>query len=108
MACQRFSFGPTRTNPDSFTCPETNTSRFESVRTSVHDFEGDQTYTEKRGHNFSLSATFADVDPSSYDALVIPGGRSPEYLRLDPRVLDHGRDRPGGLIHDRADCFDVA
>jgi len=59
----------------------------EAVRTAIHDFEGDQTYTEKRGHNFSLNATFDDIDPESYDALVIPGGRAPEYLRLNPRVL---------------------
>lgn len=60
----------------------------ESVATSIHDFEGDQTYSEKRGHNFALNATFADIDPSTYDALVIPGGRAPEYLRLDPAVID--------------------
>jgi len=58
------------------------------VRTAIHDFEGDQTYTEKRGHNFQLNATFDEVDPATYDALVIPGGRAPEYLRLDKRVLD--------------------
>jgi deglycase len=58
------------------------------VRTAVHDFEGDQTYSEKRGHNFTLNATFADVRESDYDALVVPGGRSPEYLRLNARVLD--------------------
>jgi len=58
------------------------------VRTAIHDFEGDQTYSEKRGHNFSLNATFDDVRPQSYDALVIPGGRAPEYLRLNPRVLE--------------------
>lgn len=60
----------------------------EKVRTAVHDFEGDQTYTEKRGHDFALNATFADVNPGDYDALVIPGGRAPEYLRLDRRVLE--------------------
>ena len=60
----------------------------ESVRTAIHDFEGDQTYSEKRGHNFSLNATFDQVMPESYDALVIPGGRAPEYLRLNPRVLE--------------------
>ena len=60
----------------------------EVVRTAVHDFEGDQTYSEKRGHNFTLNATFADVRESDYDALVVPGGRSPEYLRLNARVLD--------------------
>jgi protease I len=59
----------------------------EAVRTAIHDFEGDQTYTEKRGHNFSLNATFDDIDPESYDALVIPGGRAPEYLRLNSKVL---------------------
>ncbi len=57
------------------------------VRTAVHDFEGDQTYSEKRGHNFTLNADFNAVDPAQYDALVIPGGRSPEYLRLNERVL---------------------
>jgi len=54
----------------------------------VHDFEGDQTYTEKRGHDFALNATFADIRPEDYDALVIPGGRAPEYLRLNNRLLD--------------------
>jgi protease I len=58
------------------------------VATSIHDFEGFQTYTEKRGHNFRLNFNFADVDPANYDALVLPGGRAPEYLRLDQRVLD--------------------
>ncbi len=58
------------------------------VRTAVHDFEGDQTYTEKRGHNFSLNATFDEINPETYDALVIPGGRAPEYLRLNGKVLD--------------------
>src|SRR5580700_11444704 len=59
----------------------------QQVRTAIHDFEGDQTYTEKRGHNFTLNATFADVKAADYDALVIPGGRAPEYLRLNPDVL---------------------
>jgi len=60
----------------------------DSVRTAVHDFEGDQTYGEKRGHNFSLNASFDEVKAESYDALVIPGGRAPEYLRLNAQVLD--------------------
>jgi protease I len=59
----------------------------EKVRTAVHDFEGDQTYSEKPGHNFALTATFADVRPEQYDALVVPGGRAPEYLRLNEDVL---------------------
>jgi deglycase len=58
------------------------------VRTAVHDFEGDQTYTEKRGHNFTLNASFDEIRAEDYDALVIPGGRAPEYIRLDERVLD--------------------
>ena len=59
----------------------------QSVRTAIHDFEGDQTYSEKRGHNFALNATFDQVKPEDYDALVIPGGRAPEYIRLDASVL---------------------
>ncbi len=59
----------------------------EQVKTAVHDFEGDQTYSEKPGHNFTLNATFADIKPTDYDALVIPGGRAPEYLRLNPEVV---------------------
>jgi len=66
-------------------CPDKKAG--EQVRTAIHDFEGDQTYTEKRGHNFTLNATFADVKPEAYDALVIPGGRAPEYLRLNQQVL---------------------
>jgi protease I len=60
----------------------------QTVATAIHDFEGEQTYSEKRGHNFRLTATFDDVQEKTYDALVIPGGRAPEYLRLTPRVLD--------------------
>lgn len=67
-------------------CP--GKSAGESVRTAVHDFEGDQTYSEKRGHDFRVNATFDAVREADYDALVIPGGRAPEYLRLNPRVLD--------------------
>jgi protease I len=58
------------------------------VRTAIHDFEGDQTYSEKPGHNFTLNATFDEIKPEDYDALIVPGGRAPEYLRLNPRVLD--------------------
>jgi len=60
----------------------------ETVRTAIHDFEGDQTYSEKRGHNFQLNATFAEVKAGAYDALVIPGGRAPEYLRTNEKVLE--------------------
>lgn len=67
-------------------CPDKKSG--EKVRTAIHDFEGDQTYSEKPGHNFILNATFAEVDPEAYDALVISGGRAPEYIRLNPRVLE--------------------
>lgn len=60
----------------------------ETVRTAVHDFDGAQTYSEKPGHNFALNAAFGEVRAEDYDGLVIPGGRAPEYLRLDERVLD--------------------
>src|ERR1700733_6504410 len=66
-------------------CP--NKKEGETVRTAIHDFEGDQTYSEKPGHNFRLNATFAEVKAEQYDALVIPGGRAPEYLRLNADVL---------------------
>ena len=79
-------------------CP--GKKKCEQVRTAIHDFEGDQTYTEKRGHNFTLNATFDEVNPANYDALVIPGGRAPEYLRLNPKVLELVRhfDREGKPI----------
>lgn len=67
-------------------CPDKKAG--DTIATAVHDFEGNQTYSEKRGHNFTLNATFADVRASAYDALVIPGGRAPEYLRLNPAVTD--------------------
>jgi len=60
----------------------------ETVATAIHDFEGEQTYSEKRGHNFRLNADFAAVQEAKYDALVIPGGRAPEYLRMNARVLE--------------------
>ncbi|WP_022836316.1 DJ-1/PfpI family protein [Salisaeta longa] len=66
-------------------CPEKR--KGQTVKTAIHDFEGDQTYTEKPGHNFALNATFDDIDPANYDALCLPGGRAPEYLRLNDRVI---------------------
>jgi len=60
----------------------------DTVRTAVHDFEGDQTYSEKPGHNFGINFDFDAVDPAAYDALVIPGGRAPEYIRLNDRVIE--------------------
>jgi protease I len=67
-------------------CPQKR--KGDTIRTAIHDFEGDQTYTEKRGHNFVLNQTFDSVKPEDYDGLVIPGGRAPEYLRLDKKVMD--------------------
>jgi len=67
-------------------CPGKKSGEF--VRTAIHDFEGDQTYSEKRGHNFALNATFDQIKPEQYDALVLPGGRAPEYIRLSPRVIE--------------------
>jgi protease I len=71
-------------------CPDKKAGQL--VRTSIHDFEGDQTYSEKPGHNFMLNATFADVRSEDYDGLIIPGGRAPEYLRLNKRVLEITRE----------------
>ena len=66
-------------------CPDKKAGDY--VMTAIHDFEGAQTYSEKPGHRFTLNANFADVNTASYDALLIPGGRGPEYLRLNARVL---------------------
>ncbi len=59
----------------------------ESVKTAIHDFEGDQTYTEKPGHHFTLNFSFSEVIPENYNGLVIAGGRAPEYLRLNKDIL---------------------
>jgi protease I len=67
-------------------CPDKEAG--DTVRTAIHDFEGDQTYSEKPGHNFALTATFDEVDETAYDALCLPGGRAPEYIRLNDRVLE--------------------
>ena len=66
-------------------CPDKKAG--DSIKTAIHDFEGAQTYSEKPGHNFTLNASFADIQVASYDALVIPGGRGPEYLRTYPAVV---------------------
>jgi protease I len=66
-------------------CPGKKAGEF--VATAVHDFEGHQTYSEKPGHNFGVTATFEEIKAEDYDALVIPGGRAPEYLRLNPDVI---------------------
>jgi protease I len=66
-------------------CPDK--SKGDTIKTAIHDFEGQQTYSEKPGHNFQLNATFSRIDPSDYDALVIAGGRGPEYIRLNDDVI---------------------
>lgn len=67
-------------------CPDKSAGS--TIRTAIHDFEGDQTYSEKPGHRFTLNASFSDVNVADYDALLIPGGRAPEYLRLNKRVIE--------------------
>ena len=71
-------------------CPDKKEG--DQIKTAIHDFEGDQTYTEKPGHNFTLNASFDEIDASSYDALVIPGGRAPEYIRLNEKVINIVQD----------------
>ncbi|MBE9170824.1 DJ-1/PfpI family protein [Pleurocapsales cyanobacterium LEGE 06147] len=66
-------------------CPDKKAG--DTVKTAVHDFEGAQTYSEKPGHNFTLNATFDQIRLEEYDALIIPGGRAPEYLRLNQEVI---------------------
>lgn len=85
----------------------------QQVRTAIHDFEGDQTYSEKRGHNFTLNATFNEVRPEVYDGLVLPGGRAPEYLRLNEGVLAiirhfAGEDKPIAAICHAAQMLAAA
>ncbi|NLH09570.1 MAG: DJ-1/PfpI family protein, partial [Chloroflexi bacterium] len=82
-------------------CPDKKAN--DKVRTAIHDFEGAQTYSEKPGHNFQLNAAFDEVRPEDYDALVSPGGRAPEYIRLNERVLEITRhffeaDKPVAAI----------
>ena len=67
-------------------CPDKSAG--DTIPTAIHDFEGDQTYSEKPGHNFTLNASFDDIDETEYDALCLPGGRAPEYTRLNDRVLE--------------------
>ena len=92
-------------------CPDKQAG--ETIKTAIHDFEGDQTYTEKPGHRFSLNAGFDQIDPADHDALVIPGGRAPEYLRLNPAVLKAVRhffetDKPVAAICHGAQLLTAA
>ena len=67
-------------------CPDKK--KGDTIKTAIHDFEGDQTYSEKPGHNFTLNYTFDDVRVADYHGLVIAGGRAPEYLRLNEKVIE--------------------
>ena len=92
-------------------CPDKRAG--DSVATAIHDFEGAQTYSEKPGHRFTVNATLAEVDPAAYDALVVPGGRAPEHLRLNARVLDIVRhfaqaDKPIAAICHGAQLLSAA
>ncbi len=92
-------------------CP--NKKAGEKIKTAIHDFEGDQTYTEKPGHNFVLNASFAEVKAEAYDALMIAGGRAPEYLRLDNRVIEivrsfAAKDKPIAAICHAAQILAAA
>jgi protease I len=85
----------------------------ERIKTAIHDFEGDQTYTEKQGHNFVLNASFAEVKAEGYDALMIAGGRAPEYLRLDSRLIEivrsfAAKDKPIAAICHAAQILAAA
>lgn len=65
-------------------CPDKNAG--DVIKTSLHDFEGHQTYTEKPGHDFVINKTFSEVRPEQYDAVYCAGGRGPEYIRTDKRI----------------------
>lgn len=78
-------------------CPDKNAG--DVIKTSLHDFEGDQTYTEKPGHNFVINKSFSEVRPEQYDAVYCAGGRGPEYIRTDKRIQAivrhfHEADKP--------------
>ena len=71
-------------------CPDKKAG--DSIATAIHDFEGEQTYSEKRGHNFAINYDFDQVNTADYVGLVVPGGRSPEYLRMNSRVIEIVRE----------------
>ena len=71
-------------------CPDKQSGDY--VATAIHDFEGEQTYSEKRGHNFAINYDFSAVNTNDYVGLVVPGGRAPEYLRMNARVLEIVRE----------------
>lgn len=92
-------------------CPDKRAG--DSIATAIHDFEGDQTYSEKPGHRFTLNADFAAVVPADYDGLVIAGGRAPEYLRLNDEVIELVRhffsaDKPVAAICHAAQLLAAA
>ncbi len=92
-------------------CPDKDAD--DTVKTAVHDFRGDQTYMESRGHDFALTKAFDEVDPADYDGLVLPGGRAPEYLRTRDEVVETVRhfadeDKPIAAICHAAQILAAA
>ena len=92
-------------------CPDKKTD--DTVTTAIHDFEGEQTYSEKRGHNFTLNASFAEINPQEYTGLIIPGGRAPQYLRLNEELLQlaqhfHKQNKPIAAICHGAQILTAA
>src|SRR5699024_10402064 len=82
-------------------CPDKK--KGDTIATAIHDFVGFQTYTEKQGHNFTINKNFEDVNPEAYDGLYVCGGRAPEYIRLNEKVLEYTRhffdkDKPVAAI----------
>ena len=71
-------------------CP--NKKNGDHIATAIHDFEGEQTYSEKRGHNFAINYDFDAINTEDYVGLVIPGGRAPEYLRMNERIIEIVRE----------------
>lgn len=67
-------------------CPGKNKN--DIIATAIHDFVGYQTYAESRGHNFIINKTFSGIVEGQYHGLYVCGGRAPEYIRLNARVLE--------------------
>lgn len=87
-------------------CPDKKAG--DLIKTAIHDFEGDQTYTEKPGHRFALNADFGTVNPADYAGLLLPGGRAPEYIRLNEKVLEIVRWFAGQNLPIAAICHAAA
>ncbi|MFB6346441.1 MAG: DJ-1/PfpI family protein [bacterium] len=60
----------------------------DSIHTAVHYSEDADTYLEREGHPFEINSNLNTVDVADYVGLVLPGGRAPEYIRLNDRVIE--------------------